>query len=207
MDIFIDHEPMPLSGEPPATLGELIEQARGRVMESGRLIVEVRLDGEPVGEERFEEAMGRAIEAEEVQLVTADARELTRQTLDDVKQSLGSAREAQQEAAQSLSADEPSAALERVREALQVWGHAQSAVQQVAQLFQLPLDEMTVGGRSLHAVAEELAEQLNQVREQLAANDWLGLADTLGHELDRTVDTWSELMDVLMSEVQQRKIT
>lgn len=183
----------------------MIDAARERLEPTGRIVVEVRVDGRTVTGEDLDDLLDRSAEAEEVQLVTADPFELAQTTLEDVKESLGLARDAQQQAAEGLNADDAAAALEHVRTALGVWQRAQLAVQQTARLIGLPLDEMTVGGRPLPEVIDGLAQQLAVIRDQLISSDWIGLADTLGHEMDDTAATWEEMLDAIMERIGDTK--
>lgn len=202
MDVYIDHESFDTQA---TTLGGVIAAARDRLSGSGRLIVEVRLDGETLPSDELEEHHEQAITADEVQLITAEPYELARQTLLDIKEALSKLREDQQRGAELLQADRPADALEPVREALQVWQQAQQSVLQATRLLGLELDGVHVAGRSAPQIIVDLADRLKTVRARLLASDWIGLADTLAYELDETAQVWSLMLDTICDQIRQRK--
>lgn len=202
MEVFLDHDPFETDA---TTLGGVIGAAREQLAGAGRMIVEVRLDGETIPSDELEQRHDQAIDAEEVQLITAEPFELARQTLLDVKEALAGVKDDQQRAAELLQEDKPAEALNAIRAALGVWQQAQQTVLQAGRLIGVDLDAFEVDGQPVHAIVEALADQLKQVRDQLTANDWVGLADTLAYELDETAATWSAMLDALSDEIRRRK--
>jgi hypothetical protein len=202
MDIYLDHDRFDTDA---TTLGGLIAAARDRLSDSGRMIVEVRFDGDTVPSNELETRHDQDIKADEVQLITAEPFELARQSLLDVRDALAGVRENQQRAAELLQSDKPAEALDAIREALQVWQQAQETVLQAGRLIGLGLDHTEVNGQRVPSIIESLAGRLKTVREQLLANDWIGLADTLGYELDETIDTWVAMIDELASQIKAKK--
>mgnify|MGYP006300455585 CR=1 FL=1 len=202
MDIFLDHDRFDTDA---TTLGGVIAAARDRLSQSGRMIVEVRLDGNTVPSDELESHHDQPIDAEEVQLITAEPFELARQSLLDVKEALAGVRDDQQKAAELLQSDQPADALNAIREALQVWQQAQQTVLQAGRLIGLDLDHTQVEGQPIPEIVDHLAEQLKTVRDQLLANDWIGLADTLAYELDEAIGTWSAMIDELSNQIKARK--
>ncbi len=204
MEIFIDNDAAELSG---STLGEMITAARKHLEPTGRMVVEVRLDGRTLNAAEFDEQCDETMTAEEVQFITADPYELARQTLLDVRDALGDAREAQQKAAEQLQADRATEAMDSIRQALGVWQQAQQSVLQSAQLLNVSLEDIQVGARGVAAVVDELSGMLTQLREQLGNQDFLGVADTLAYPLAEAVDTWCELIDAMCARIAEKKNT
>lgn len=202
MDIYLDHDRFDTDA---TTLGGLIAAVRDRLSDSGRAIVEVRFDGDTVPSDELETRHDQVIEADEVQLITAEPFELARQSLLDVGEALAGVRENQQKAAELLQSDKPAEALNAIREALQVWQQAQETVLQAGRLIGLDLDHTEVNGELVPAIIESLAGRLKTVRDQLVANDWIGLADTLAYELDETIDTWVAMIDVISDQIKAKK--
>jgi hypothetical protein len=46
-------------------------------------------------------------------------------------------------------------------------------------------------------VIEDLAASLTQARDELLNGDWLGLADTLGYDLDEAAEQWTNMLSML----------
>ncbi|MBI1368138.1 MAG: hypothetical protein GC162_05735 [Planctomycetes bacterium] len=194
MDVFIDSD---IFATAQSNLGAIITEAQKRLRASGRLIVEIRVDGRPLTE-REQEHLDKALNgADELQFITANPVELGLSTLDEVGEALLGAREAQTLAAEALRADETGKALEHVRSSLLVWQQAQQTITQVAQLLAVPLDDLLVDKRSVPEVIDDLIDTLTKARSELLDGDWLGLADTLGYELDEAADVWAKMIGIL----------
>jgi hypothetical protein len=95
--------------------------------------------------------------------------------------------------------------MDHIRHALAVWQQAQQALLQSAQLLDVPLDDLTVADRPMAELVDELGELLNQVREQLTAGDFLGLADTLAYPLTDALDTWAALIDAMCGKIEEKR--
>lgn len=201
MQIYLDNLAMDSDAR---TLGQAVAAARQALADTGRLIVEVRIDGQVIGADDLGERHDEALAGDELQLITADPADLARQTLMDVSDALAANAEPQQRAAELLRDDQPDAALAQVRDALAVWAQAQQSVLDSARLLQIDLDALTVDDQRVAQIVEGLAEHLRRIREQLLAADWLGLADTLAYELDDSIGTWQRLIDRLAEQIDQR---
>lgn len=202
MDVFIDNDAFVTQ---QSALDRIIAEAAEHVKPSGRIIVEVRLDGRTLSDADLTEAQPRDADADEVQLITADPYELARQTLLEVRDRLDDAREAQQRAAEKLQADNAAEAMDDIRVAMEVWQQAQDSALKSAQLLDLPLDSLQADGKSVSQIITLLAGRLAQLRDQLNARDWFGLADTLGYELDAAATQWAAMIDTVCDHIKKMK--
>lgn len=191
MSLFLDSEPFDADQQ---TLGGAIESASQKLGPTGRIIVEVRIDGEPVSGEDLDRLIDAPVPQTPVHLISADPAELALQTLEELAEELMHARQQQQEAAGLLSTDEAATALEHIRAALGVWQQAQIAVQYIARLMELELDTIEIDGVPLTDLIRDLADKLAAIREQLVAGDWIALSDSFGYELDQTAETWTAML-------------
>lgn len=199
MQAFLDNQPLDTR---QSTLGGILNEAKSPLDARGRLVVEVSIDGQVLEESDLTQWRDHPLEDQEVRLISADPHDLAQQALEDVGEMLGQVRALQQRAAEAMQADEPTDALDQVSQALDIWRHAQLSVQQSARLLQLPLDQMTVNERPVPHIINDLAGQLTQVRDQVGNADWLGLADTLGYEMDQTAETWSAMLTELRERIE-----
>lgn len=194
MKIFIDHEELTTDA---TTLGGVIDAALKAIGEGDRLIVEVRFDGDPLPTDQLDQIVDQPITAEEVQLVTTNKHALAEQTLLDVREALKAANEDQKQAAALLQEDRPAEAMDHVRRALGVWQQAERSVTQTSQLLAIDLAEVTVAEHPAEQMITQLAEQLTAVIEQMKAQDWIGLADSLAYDLTETAEQWMGLVEEL----------
>ncbi len=197
MDIYLDHDPFDTDA---ATLGDILQAAGEHLQPTGRIVVEIRLDGEPIPEDQLDELTAQPPAGEELQLITADPIELCTMTLSQVRTALEHNRTIARHAAELLSADEPAQAMDLIRQCLTVWQQAEQAVRTSAQVAGVSLDDITIDGAE---PIPDLARKLEQVREQLQASDWVGLSDTLAFELDDSANQWTQLIDALLGRIEK----
>ena len=136
MDIFLDHEPFDTD---QTTLAGILDAAQKHLADTDRLVVEVRLDGDPLSEQDIVDRQDEAMDAEELQLITADPVELAMQTLVEVREALVASREDHEQAARLLQQDQAGEGMEYVKRALNTWQQAQAAVVKTAQLVVKPV--------------------------------------------------------------------
>lgn len=201
MDVFIDNDEFTAAGD---TLESIIAAARREVAPSGRIIVEVRLDGRTVPESDLPQYEPMLPDAQELQLITACPFDLSLTTLTQARQLLRDAQAFQRDAADAAATDDTASALNHVRHSLAAWQQVQEAVKMTSALLALPLDELRVGEQPAAAVIDELAVALAHVREQLVSSDWIALGDTMRYELDQAAGKWQALIDVLSDEIEKR---
>ena len=197
MEVYLDNDRLETA---QTTLGGMIDEVRQQLESTGRFIVEIRLDGESLDETAIIAAQDQTIEAEEVQLITADPIELAQQTLTAAQDALDAARLCQERAAELLQADDTKAAMEEVRSAITTWQQVQQTVLVVTQMLEVSLEELAVGDQTGVDIAQRLVGQLEQVRGQLESADWLGMADMLAYDLAEATGTWTQLLEALMHE-------
>lgn len=185
MQVYLDDAPI---GESVLTLAEAIELGRVAAAESGRIIVEVRADGERVSDESLGDPSELAREgfAGEVQLVSEDPKSLVRAAMTDAACALGRLRTTQAQAAELIHSGRVESAVEELRAILLCWEQAKMTMEQSAELVgPLPIDQEGMKG-----LAGSLSDRLRVVRQSLEAQDWSTLADELEFELDETADRW-----------------
>lgn len=201
MDIYLDNDRFETEA---ATLGGMIEAASEAAADRGRIVVEVRVDGQTLSAEQLDEQHPHPPTAREVQLISAEPRELSRQTMLEARDALARARQQQAEAAEQLQADDPAAALEQIREALATWSQARQAVDLGARMTGLDLNEIEVDGVAASQIIADLADLLSELKDQLGASDWIGLADTLAYPLTDAARQWEQMIDVLSETIKGR---
>lgn len=191
MPIYLDGQRTELTGQ---TLADLIDAAQRRVAGAGRIIVEVIVNGETLGQDQIESSSGNPVLGSEVRLESADPRELAGTTLEQVRIGLTDAREAQAEAASLFQQDQPSDAMQQVSRAISVWQQTQQAVLQSTMLLGINLDQKTFEQQPVIKMTDSLLAQLRTLRDLIAAGDTVGLADTLAYEWPEMTDRWDRLI-------------
>lgn len=179
------------------TVGEAIAAAAGLAEKSGRMIVEVIVDGVHWTETQITSAEFISRDAEEVQLLSDDPRRLVQQTFEDAGEALSRCDALQREAAELIQSNQMDQAMQRLGEAMDIWQSVQGAVEQGSALLNIELGALSVDGVEASAVLGQLNEQLLAVRDALKGSDPVGLSDTLLYVLPDVIELWRGLLDVL----------
>ena len=199
MSVFVDDEQVALAGN---DLASLLGAAQQHLQPSGRVVVDVMIDGESLSGEQLGQQDQVETAGREVRLYTADPRSLAVDTLQQVRERLGEAKRMQDEAAEQLQQDEASEALQQVASAIEVWLQTQQAVQNSAALLQVDLDAIEVDGEAVSALTDELAQQLQNLKQLINDGDTVGLADALAYEWPGTTEKWDRLVQELVAKIE-----
>jgi len=184
---------------PDETLGSVLGAARAAAEAGGRVIVEAKLDGEPIADALLASPGSSVISGGSVvEFVSAEPRSLVSMTLHDVGDALGGVGEQHRSAAELLQVGQIAEAAELVRQTLAVWEMTARAVGEGPALLRLDLRDVpaSIDGKrvDLDAAVGELLARLEDVRASMAAEDWSGLADTLAFDLAELADEWQKIV-------------
>lgn len=176
------------------TIRSALDAARAAASSRGRVIVEARIDGHPLGEEELAAPSDQELLGASLDFITAEPASLVRVTLLELVPLLDEARACQQTAADHVSSGKLPEAFESLTRAFEVWEGVRQAVGNGSELLGIELDAVSVShnGRSctLAQCAESLAQDLSEVKRSLSAQDLPGLSDVLSYELDEQTGLW-----------------
>lgn len=198
MPVLIDDIPIDLPGE---TLGEVLLAAKQRLDPSGRMIVEISVDGDNLVGDAIHDRAHESIEQRELSLTTADTRGLVVELLEQVRGGLDEALRRQEAAADCLQRDEQVDALKHIGEAMSIWQQTEQAVRQCADLMAIELTELGADDASFEELCGNLITQLESLRDLLQARDTVAVADTLAYEWPETTEKWKGLVERLLEKV------
>ena len=191
MSIYLDDDPVEFAG---GDLAAVLEQAREALVGSGRMVVEVRLDGQVLNPNELDAEQHTPVGDTECRLYTADPRQLAVETLQQIAQRLNDAGQAQAEAAELLQQDRTADAMKHVTAANEAAQQTQQAVLHSATIVGVDLDGRSVDGQPVSQIVGLLLEQLKELRDLLAAGDTVALADALAYEWPQTIERWQALI-------------
>jgi hypothetical protein len=201
MTIYLDGEPVALGG---ANLDEVLAQARVYLQGSGRVVVEVQVDGQALTGKDLDSRLHADLGQAELRLASADPRELSLTALQAVRTKLAESTAAQGDAADAFQRDDYPRAMQVLGQAMQVWNQGPQAIVNAAQMASLPLGEITVEGQTMDALAMDLVERLKAIRDRLAAKDTVALADALVYEWPGVTARWDRFVEHLIQEISAR---
>jgi len=194
MRVFLDDQRIDIPG--PAQAGSVaaaISAARSTANASGRVIVDILVDGERLDEEALESPSTKPAGDIELKCFSADPRQLVAESFADVSRALTDARTVQKEAAAALQTGRLDAAFDGLSSVLEVWDAVHRVTEQGPALLGVPLSAIA-GDSSIQKDLSDLSATLTQLRSVVANQDWPTLADLLECELDDAAQRWSELL-------------
>ncbi len=202
MPIYLDDQPVQLSG---VDLASVLDSAADHLRASGRIVVEVTLDGEPLVDEQLESRRHDAVADGELRLYSANPRDLSRTTLEAVLGRLDAVAQRQREAADLISSDQQNEAMTALTQAIEGWQQSQQVVIQTASLTATDLSTLDIDGASAQEVIEQVITMLQVVRDTIEARDMIGLADTLAYEGPALIKQWQKLVTALIERIDESK--
>ena len=191
-----------LSGSlPTQTLQALIDEIRQAHL-GDRLVVSVMLDGQQLLDQELTQRLNEPVEeAKQVELISADPRELVCSALREVAEQLESAAENESFVAEQLRSGEMSEAATAFREFLQVWQACQQAIVNCSGLLGKDLTTMQSGGQPIRAHLDHLTDKLRELRDAFEARDTVLLSDLFQYEMPETCRTWQGILNGLATDV------
>lgn len=202
MAIYIDDEVTEVDG---ASLADVLQSASDALAQVGRVVVEVQIDGDSLSGEQLHEKAESNVTQVELRLYTADPRSLAIGAMEQSREMLVEVRRLQDEAAALLQQDEVAKAMQEIAALISIWQQVLQALLQSAQLTGLKLDEQKHDARPLVEYTTDLANRLAALRDQIAAQDLLSVADSLQYEWPEVCDRWDAVFGDMIQWVRQLK--
>jgi hypothetical protein len=196
--IHIDDKPSTLSAN---SMRELLSAVTNELAPSGRVVVEVKVDGTSITGPELDNDQPTA-DTSDIRVYSARPSDLVVGILEEVRTQLAASQQMQQQAADLLQQDDPAKAMELVKESINGWLQAQQAVGQSAQLLQLDLEAIKVEDQSVMARMSELIASLTELKDIVVANDFVGLADALQYEWPEITDRWDAALGAIIKHIE-----
>jgi hypothetical protein len=194
MRIFLDDTPCDLDA---TSVGEAVVAVAALAEQSGRMIIEVHVDGERWTEGQLADLSHDETPAGEVRMISIEPRHLVAQTLADAGETLAGVDELHRTAAEQIEANQSAEAMNTLGNAVARWLEVQQAITLSSQLLAVDLDALEVKGTPAGHFIDALNQRLRMVRSALQTQDPIGLTDTLLYELPEVVQEWRDLVSEL----------
>lgn len=198
MRILLDNRETSLRAD---TIAVALQEAAMLVERTGRLIVEVEVDGTPWGEEDLADAAHTARGAVEVRFATAHPAELLRDTLAHATDAVLNAEQIQRNAARLMQANRDGEGLQSLLEALAIWGSVQTAVSRGLELGVVSRDSLRADGIDLDGAVAVLDKQLRALRDAMQSQDPTAVSDCLMYEFPTTAKRFAETLAAMTNAV------
>jgi|GEM_PF-1767314 len=198
MQIWIDN-----TQQTDATdLGDALEQARIHAESSGRLIVDILVDGQPATDELFEDQPEGLGSINELRFTTADTSAIIAETAQTAIESIELLKADQEAGAQQIRAGELEDAMQTLQAIMEGWLAMRDVVDQITQIAQIDISSVKVGNETGSDSVQSLSNALAEVRETLQNEDWSSLGDVIEYDLNELAGKWATLLQSLIQSVQ-----
>ncbi|MEL6330025.1 MAG: hypothetical protein AAFR38_10200 [Planctomycetota bacterium] len=194
-----------LDGQPispaPDGLAAALDAARVRAESAGRIIIDVRSDGEPIDGRLLSEPPADNAGIGELAMVSADKVAFLTTTIHDAGDALDAAVQKQREAAEFVQQGELEAAGEPLSEALATWQAVRDVVVHASALAGVTPEEIEVpteqGAVQAQDIIAELVGALEEIKRALTQQDWSALSDAIGYDLEDVAERWRAMLKQL----------
>lgn len=202
MRVYLDDRDMGLAA---SSLAEALRAGVAAAESSGRIIIEMKADGSPVGDDELARA-DQPSSVQELRLISADARTLVRVTFLDAASALEEAKSRQTAAAQQIQAGQTQAALADLEQAVATWQLVQETLDKGLLLvgFDTAQPVNLDAGQTTTRIADEvrgLKSSLHALMGALQRQDWPDLSDMLAFDMAERINTWQQLLHALAEQV------
>ena len=172
------------------TIGEAVAAAADAAEQAGRLVVEVRVDGDSLSDEELQEPGRLEATAEEVQLLTTTMNILLRETFLHAAQALLEADAVQRNAAELMQGGQAAEGMQSLLGALETWSGIRDAVVKGLGLADVNPEEIVVNDVRLPDAIGGLQIRLGALKAAMVAEDVAATCDCLLYDLPESTRDW-----------------
>ncbi|MAO24691.1 MAG: hypothetical protein CMJ35_09225 [Phycisphaerae bacterium] len=198
MRVWIDNNELQATD----SVSNALDLARDHSEQSGRLIVDIEADGNPIDDAHLDNPPEDDAGINELRFTTTDPVAFLVETFASARESLALVREDQGTVADHLRTGELEPAVEALNAVLTGWQAVGDVVGQSAELAQIELEGFEFGGTKALDCFAKLGQTLSEVRDNLTQQDWSSLGDTIEYDLDEQAQQWDAMLDALTQRVQ-----
>ncbi len=204
MRVYLDEQPLPdgaIGDE--ATIAQAVEAARGRLVESGGLIVSLKCNGQIIGEDRIGTVMSQRIdEFDRIDLLSGDPQQVVIEAMNDIRESFQDTYAAVKGAAESLAGGKLDESMTLINRCVGIWVRANDSIVQAISLLRLRVEDIVIDERPLLDWLGDLTSRLRDLKEAIEARDHVLLGDILRYEFDETLEQWDRMLGGFVNHVQ-----
>lgn len=190
MRILIDGHDSGLTAE---TVPEALERGMNAVDSSGRIVVEIALDDQPLDAEELGNGSYENLSAKTVALTSLAPNDLLLATFELGRNAIEAAQQHFHAAAKMIQSGNDANAMNELHEGIDLWCTIdqtvfREAVPRIADFG----DDQTPDGLERHV--QELKDALESIRAAIESSDFAGLSDALMYEFPETSAGWSKFL-------------
>lgn len=195
--IYVDEQPLHWEFPASATVAEVFHAVRDAILDEGRVVVQMHLDGTVLEwEDGSPEWQDPFDDAKALHIVSDRPIALSSALMDRAIESLPELQKMQERAARLVRHEETQTrGVEMTLDALSRWKELQEAIVGVRALHQIDFDQppWEEFGEDLGTAFRHVSERISEMREAFELRDFILVADLLEFELTPLIDTWMDV--------------
>jgi len=203
MHVYLDNQR--LDARHAHTVIAAVAAAREVAEVSGRIIIELTVDGQSWADDTLHTSPAAQEPAGEVRILSAEPKALVSNALRDLAEVVDQVRELQCSAALALAQGNVTDALDELGEAIAGWDMICRGVTDGLALMSIDAEGSSIstaaGERPLGVCVGELKHHLVELRNGVQTQDWSSLADILEGEMSEQADRWHGILSQLAQHV------
>lgn len=202
MQITIDGQEVTTLDTTGRTVGELLAELRASLAGTGRMIVGIVCDSEPVEPEQVKALLDEPIDKyAQIDFQTAQPAELARSSLEACRQFLVEIEQTAREVIDSLRQAQVQEAMGQMSPLFTRLNDAYRGLQGTFELFKIDPESIELSSGDAARFMSSLRDKLAQIRDTLENHDYVELADLFEYELTPAIKQWQELNEHLLETI------
>lgn len=195
MQVLLDGESLRIDRP---TLAAAMKSASDAARVRGRIIIEMKADGQRIPDELLARASEELTTVKVLSFASAEPRGLVSQSLVDAAEALGNVIADQAAVAEAIDAGRTEDAVEPLQRVITTWQSVRDVVDRSSAVLGVRLADVRVNVTEGEATFEEasvpLREALRALRDGMENEDWSAVSDAVGYDLDAQAKSWIVLL-------------
>lgn len=200
MQVLLDGHPVRTQN---ASLAAAFAAGVDAAQAQGRIIVEVRFDGEPVSQATYETITDGPTSVREVRFTSAHRGDTVREALGDAAATVDAIRANQSAAGEHLQAGNLDASLPHIDAAVKAWQVVRDTLVQGSALAEIDLATFTLPAEigTLDGAIADLARLLKDLNAAIRKRDLVETADLMLYDLNDQATRWRALLSAVAASI------
>jgi len=183
---------------PGKTLGEIMDQIRAHLADTGNVIVGTRLDGKALTGAEIERMSDEpARDSQTLSVETENPACLAERTLAELDKHLPALASASERLCAALSAGNESEGFSTLAATLELWQVIAKALAEIPLLLGISPEDVSVAAGSASDCVVRIADFLGEMKDAVEAKDVVTLSDLVANRAPELIDTTHELIELM----------
>lgn len=203
MEITVDGKRHMLLRADVRTVGDALIEINDYLEANSRALQRIISDGRDIPAEDVPRMLGSkpVADIQALEIISADLRELVKESIDELAEIVPELPVACQELAQVLSGEAPEQGFSGFNQLMTIWGALKERQVQIAVSLELELSVQEIEGTVLAKHEEELWALLETAKAAMENSDFAKLADLLAYDLSSLAEREASIIELLRSKV------